>query len=260
MFWTLFHRFHLGRASESILYIRQGQGWYCYILNKTFRYTIFHLTQLVHLKELQINTHRSGSTFRNLFYNNCLFRRTIVKPKWCVTTRSACWGGCSFAKKLLQLAKPLNAALPLPLNNNQLFWDKDSDEDRDKHENSCFKEDVGGWIFSGCETYLYWSKTWPHIAALCFEEMQKTSFSNLDFSFTLIKVYHSRAKSCISANKWIFRKFSSLPLILGTSCFSTWFHFQSFNAVTDLENMALVKVQIWKTPSTNTNYGRISSM
>ena len=58
-----------------------------------------------------------------------------------------------------------------------------------------------------------------NIAAPCFEEMQKTSFSNLDFSFTLIKVYRSRAKSCISANKWIFRKFSSLPLILGTSCF-----------------------------------------
>ena len=45
------------------------------------------------------------------------------------------------------------------------------------------------------------------------EEMQlwifcrKTSFSNLDFSFSLIKLYHSGAKRCISANKWIFGKF-----------------------------------------------------
>ena len=56
------------------------------------------------------------------------------------------------------------------------------------------------------------------------EEMQlwifcrKTSFSNLDFSFSLIKLYHSGAKRCISANKWIFGKFP-FPLIFATSCF-----------------------------------------
>ena len=47
------------------------------------------------------------------------------------------------AKKLLQLAKPLNAALPLPFNNNQLFWDKDNnDEDRDDYNED--KDDNGG--------------------------------------------------------------------------------------------------------------------
>ena len=124
--------------------------------------------------------------------------------------------GLAALKKPLQLAKPLNAAPPpqqplilLPCSKHQEICGRNTNTNTKACKCSIrhYRSTSTNFWF-GCEG---WEVQTQREAPL--EEMQlwifcrKTSFSNLDFSFSLIKLYHSGAKRCISANKWIFGKF-----------------------------------------------------
>ena len=97
--------------------------------------------------------------------------------------------------------------LLLPCSKHQEIFDRNTNTKACKCSIRHYRSTSTNFWF-GCEG---WKVQTQREAPL--EEMQlwifcrKTSFSNLDFSFSLIKLYHSGAKRCISANKWIFGKF-----------------------------------------------------